>query len=108
MANLPIDVRALLKTGSKLLEQRDMPVRIAVVVELDAPDELVDAVREGFRPRTGKALVDVEVVKPGEVVRVESTVDAVVVLIGGAGPGVTATLVDLRHRAHPHGGGRRA
>lgn len=101
MANLPIDVRALINTGSKLLEQRDLPVRIAVLVEIDAPDALLEAVRESFRPRTSKALVDVEVIEPGTVMRVDSSADAVVVLVGSGGADVGPTLADLRRHSIP-------
>jgi len=101
MANLPIDVRALMNTGAKLLEQRDLPVRIAVLVEIDTPDALLDAVREGFRPRSAKALVDVEVIEPGTVMRVDPSADAVVVLVGSGGADVGPTLADLRRHAIP-------
>lgn len=101
MANLPVDVRALMNTGAKLLEQRDLPVRIAVLVEIDAPDALLEAVREGFRPRTVKALVDVEVIEPGTVMRVDSTADAAILLVGGGGADVGPTLADLRRRSIP-------
>lgn len=101
MANLPVDVRALMNTGAKLLEQRDLPVRIAVLVEIDVPDVLLDAVREGFRPRSDKALVDVEVIEPGTVMRVDSTADVAIVLVGGGGADVGPTLADLRRRSIP-------
>lgn len=101
MANLPIDVRALINTGSKLLEQRDLPVRIAVLVEIDTPDALLDAIRESFQPRTSKALVDVEVIEPGTVMRVDSSADAAIVLVGSGGPDVGPTLADLRRHAIP-------
>jgi uncharacterized protein (DUF697 family)/CheY-like chemotaxis protein len=99
--SIPVDVRALINAGSKLLEQRDLPVRIAVLVELDAPDALLEAVREGFRPRSSRALVDVEVIEPGTVLRVASSVDAVVVLVGSGMSDVVPTLADLRRRSIP-------
>jgi uncharacterized protein (DUF697 family) len=101
VAKLPIDVSALLSTGSKLLEQRDLPVRIAVLVEVDTPDALLDAVREGFRPRTSRALVDVEVIEPGTVVRVDSSADVVVGLVGSGVSDVVPTLADRRRRSVP-------
>jgi uncharacterized protein (DUF697 family) len=101
VAKIPIDVGALLSTGKKLLEQRDMPVRIAVLVEVDAPDILLDAVREGFRSRTANALVDVEVIEPGTLVRVDSSADVVVVLVGSGSGDVVPTLADLRRRSVP-------
>ncbi len=101
MANVPIDVRALISAGSKLMEQRDLPVRIAVLVEIDAPETLVDAVREGFRPRTSKAIVDVSIIEPETVLRVVSAADAAVVLVGTGGGDIGPTLADLRGRAIP-------
>jgi len=101
VANLPIDVRALMNTGAKLLEQRDLPVRIAVLVEIDTPDTLLDAVREGLRPRTSKALVDVEVIEPGTVMRVDPSADAAIVLVGSGGADVAPTLADLRRHSIP-------
>ena len=49
---LPIDPRDIMSSGSKLAEERERPVRIAVFVDVEAPDELVDAVREALRPQT--------------------------------------------------------
>jgi uncharacterized protein (DUF697 family) len=98
--NLPIDVRALYDAGKRLKEDRERPVRIAVLVEVDAPDSLVEAAREELHPKTANGIVDVSVIEPGSVVRVDSKVDACIVLIGG-GSHAIATVRDLRERAIP-------
>jgi uncharacterized protein (DUF697 family) len=98
---IPVDVRALWNHSQKMLEARDLPVRIAILVEIDAPDELLEAVREELRPKTSKAFVDVAVIEPGSVMRVDSTADAVVALVGSGGNDVSPTLHDLNRRSLP-------
>lgn len=100
MANLPVDVRALYDAGKRLKEERERPVRIAVLIEVDAPDSLVEAARHEFHPKTANGIVDVSVIEPGTALRVDSKADAAIVLIG-SGSHVGATLRDLRERAIP-------
>jgi uncharacterized protein (DUF697 family) len=97
---LPVDVRALYDAGKRLKEDRERPVRLVVLVEVDAPDALVEAARERLRPKTATGIVDVSVIEPGSVLRVDPKADAAIVLVGSgahAGP----TLTDLRNRAIP-------
>jgi uncharacterized protein (DUF697 family) len=98
---IPVDVRALWNHSQKMLEARDLPIRIAILVELDAPDELLEAVREELRPKTSKAFVDVAVIEPGSVMRVDSSADAVVALVGSGTNDVTPTLHELNRRSLP-------
>lgn len=98
---IPVDVRALWNHSQKMLEARDLPVRIAILVELDAPDELLDAVREELRPKTSKAFVDVAVIEPGSVMRVDSSADAVVALVGSGTHEVAPTLHELNRKSLP-------
>ena len=44
---LPVDVRDLMRSGTKLVEERERPVRIAVIVEVDAPDDALAWHNEG-------------------------------------------------------------
>jgi uncharacterized protein (DUF697 family) len=97
---LPVDVRALYDMGKRLNEDRDRPVRIAVLVEIDAPDGLVEAAREELHPRTAKGVVDVSVIEPGQMLRVDSRADAAIVL-AGSGAHLGPTLSDLRERGLP-------
>lgn len=97
---MPLDVRALYDASKRLKEDRDRPVRIAVLVEIDAPDALVEAAKAELNPKTANGIVDVSVVEPGFVLRVSEKADAVIVL-AGSGVHLAETLVDLRHRAVP-------
>lgn len=83
---LPIDIRDMMSSGSKLREDRERPIRIAVFVDVDAPDELVEAIREALHPQTSGAMLHIEVCSPGEALLVDPGADAVVAL---AGPGET-------------------
>lgn len=100
MAGLPIDVRALYDAGKRFKEDREKAVRIAVLIEIDAPDALVEAARDAFHPRTANATVNVAVVEPDQLVRVDARADATVVLVGG-GTHLGPTLADLKERAIP-------
>jgi uncharacterized protein (DUF697 family) len=98
--NLPVDVRALYDAGKRLKEDRERTVRIAVLVEIDAPEPLVESARVELHPKSANGIVDVSVIEPGQVLRVKSQTDAVVVLVG-SGANIGPTLADLRARAIP-------
>jgi len=98
--NLPVDVRALYDASKKLKEDRERPVKIAVLVEIDAPEALVEAARLELHPSSASGIVDVSVIEPGEMLRVRSQTDAVVVLVGSSA-NIGPTLADLRERAIP-------
>jgi uncharacterized protein (DUF697 family) len=97
---LPVDVRALYDAGKRLKEDRDHPVRLVVLIEIDAPDALVEAARERFHPKSDTGIVDVSVIEPGSVLRVDPKVDVTIVL-AGSGAHLGPTLADLRDRAIP-------
>ena len=63
---MPIDIREIMSSGTKLREDRERPVRVAVFVDVEAPEELVEAVREALHPQTGTAMLHVEACAPGE------------------------------------------
>ena len=81
---IPIDIRDIMNSGTKLREDRERRVRLAVFVDVEAADELVEAVREALIPQTGGAMLHVEACGPGEALLVDPTTDAVIAL---AGPG---------------------
>jgi uncharacterized protein (DUF697 family) len=83
---LPVDIRDLMNSGTTLREEREKPIRLAVFVDVEAPEELVEAVRVALHPQTGSAMLHVEVCGPGEALLIDPGADAVVAL---AGPGVT-------------------
>ncbi len=85
-----------MRSRTRLTEEREQPVRIAVFVDVEAPDELVEAVREALRPQTSGARVHVEACAPGETLIIDPTADAVIAL---AGPGTTLARFARRRRA---------
>ena len=80
---LPVDVADLLRSRTRLTEDREQQVRIAVFVDVEAPDE---AIREAFRPQASTAKIHVEACAPGETLLIDPSADAVVAI---AGPGST-------------------
>jgi uncharacterized protein (DUF697 family) len=83
-----------------LTEDREQPVRIAVFVDVEAPDSLVEAVREALRPQTSGGRIHVEACAPGETLIIDPTADAVVALVG---PGSTleSSLASAREKFVP-------
>ncbi|MDP2181454.1 MAG: hypothetical protein Q8K99_02660 [Actinomycetota bacterium] len=98
---LPIDVRDLVKAGSKIQETREKTVRIAVFVELDAPDELVEVVRDRLHPFTAGARLHIEVVEPGVELLVDPAADVLVAVVGSGRTGIAQQLETARERAVP-------
>lgn len=98
---LPIDVRDLVKAGSKIQETREQTVRIAVFVELDAPDELIEVVRDRLHPYTAGARLHIEVVEPGVDLLVDSAADALIAVVGSGRTGIAGQLDAARERAVP-------
>ncbi len=83
---MPLDIRDLVSSGSKLRTEREKPVRIAVYVDAQAPEAAVDALKDALRPQMSTARLHVEPVVPGDVLVVDDAADAV---IGLTGPGGT-------------------
>ncbi|NTW28030.1 MAG: DUF697 domain-containing protein [Coriobacteriia bacterium] len=100
MMKLPVDIRDILSSGRDLSAEKGKPVRIAIFVDVDAPDVLVDAVRIALRPLTTGAQLHIEVVAPGETLIVDPAADAVVAL-AGEGATLGRTLVSARERFVP-------
>ncbi len=97
---LPVDVGDLLRSRTRLTEDREQPVRIAVFVDVEAPDTLVEAVREALRPQTSGARIHVEACAPGETLIIDPTVDAVIGLVG-AGHTLEPSLASARDKFVP-------
>lgn len=98
---LPVDPRDLMRSGSQLQEERERPVRIAVFVEMDAPEDLIATVQSRFRPYTANAVLHVEVAEPGTKLIVDPSADAVICLIGSGGASIAGSLAEARERAVP-------
>ena len=95
---LPVDVKDLMRSGTRLIEERERPVRVAVFVELDAADALIAAVQAAFRPRTAAASLQVELAEPGARVTLAPATDVVVALAGAGGAALRGAL-DAPRRA---------
>ena len=98
---MPVDIRDLVKSSSQIQEMREQPVRIAVFVELDASDALVETVRTAFRPHTANASLHIEVAEPDVKLVVDPAVDAVIGLVGSGRAGLAEQLEAARDRAIP-------
>lgn len=81
---LPVDVRDIMNASNRVAEERERSIRIAVFVDVEAPDVLVEAIQRTLRPQTAGARLHVEAVAPGEALLVDEMADAVVAI---AGPG---------------------
>lgn len=95
---LPVDVKDLLRSGTRLMEERERPVRVAVFVEVDADDALISAVQAALRPRTAAASLQVELAEPGAQVVLTPATDVVVALAGAGGLALRQAL-DAPRRA---------
>jgi len=98
---LPINVPDLLRSSSQLGAEREKPVRIVILIDPDAPDELIDATRERFRPNTSNARMQIEVADGASDVVMRDTTDAVVAIMGSGRTGVRELLAEARDRAIP-------
>lgn len=98
---LPFDVRDLMKSGSRFMEERSQPVRIAVFVEVDAADPLINAVREQLRPFTAAATLQIEVAELGAAPLVVGGTDVVIALAGSGNAGLRQALSGPRQLRLP-------
>jgi uncharacterized protein (DUF697 family) len=80
---LPVNIRDIMSSGSRIREEREKPVRLAVWVERDAPESLVNAVRGALLPQTANAKLRIDVVQPGVQLPLDPLADAVIGLVGG-------------------------
>lgn len=83
---LPLNIRDMMSSSAKYRAEREKPVRVAVFIDAEAPEDAVAALRNALQPQTGHAMLHVEPVVPGDVLDVDSAGD---VVIGLAGPGAT-------------------
>ncbi len=79
---LPLDIRDLLTSGSKLRTEREKELRLAVYIDTEAPEAAVEAFRSALRPQMSTARLHIEPVVPGDVLVVDGTADAVIALVG--------------------------
>lgn len=89
-------VRDLVRSGAKLDEERSRQVLLQIVVEIDAPEELVEALRSRLVPETSRARLAIGVAGADELLAVEPTADAVIIAGGGLGRYVMTLLAEAR------------
>lgn len=99
---LPMDkVGDIVKAGSALRTERDRELRVAVFIEADAPDDLVQVLRDLFVPRTINARMVIEATEPATKLIVADSAD-VLIAVGGSGTmGLPASLAEARTRGVP-------
>ncbi len=93
---LPIDVREMIHSGTRLTEERERPVRLMLLVEADAPDGLIDATEDALRPATDFAALRIKLIEPDAEAVVYPGADAVIMLAGTASAGLGGALVAAR------------
>jgi len=98
---LPVDVRDLMKTGARFTEERSQSIGIAVFVEVDAPDALIDAVREQLRPSTGAVSLQIEVAELGAAPVTAPGTDVVIAVAGSGNVGLREALAGPRRLRLP-------
>lgn len=98
---LPFDVRDITKSGTRYTEERELPVRIGVYVEVDAPDALIDAVRDGLRPRTARAALQIEVAELGATPPLQQLTDVAIVVAGSGNVGLRQAVTSVRQQRIP-------
>ncbi len=95
---LPVNVRDIVRSSTKIREEREKPLRIAIIIEANAPDELIDAVRDRFRPQTAGAKLGLEVAEPGVSIGFHASTDVVIGLVGTGSGGLAGVLADAREQ----------
>lgn len=89
---LPVDVRDVMKSGARFTEERSQPIAIAVLVEVDAPDALIDAIRQQLRPTTAAVTLQVEVAELGAAPVTAPMTDLVIAVAGSGNVGLRESL----------------
>lgn len=97
---LPLDIRDMVNSGSKLRAEREKPVRIAVFIDVETPEIAVDALKDALRPQMSTASLWVEAVVPGDTFNVDEGFDAAIGLVG-VGSTLAPSLARARDRFVP-------
>jgi len=96
VVRLPLDIRDIANASERAREDRELPLRIAVLIEPDAPEALVETARELIRPMTSAARLQIEVVMPDTQVVLGGDLDAMIALVGSASEHLTRALASGR------------
>ncbi len=97
---LPVNIRDIMSSGKRIREEREKTVRLVVWIELDAPESLVNEVREALRPQTATARLRIDVVQPGVQLPLDPLADAVIGLVG-SGTVIDGALASAREANIP-------
>jgi len=90
-----------MKSGTRYVEERSRPVTIAVIVEADASDALIEMVRQELRPFTAAAALQIEVAEPGKTPALVAGTETVIALAGSGTAGLHEALAGPRHARVP-------
>ena len=93
---LPVDIREITNASKRAREEREKPVRIAVFVDPDAPDVLIETVRDRFRPQSAGARLHIAMAEPGLILTLAPDADAVIALVGSGTPAMASSLAAAR------------
>lgn len=97
---LGLDLRDIMNSGRSVRDEAERPIYVAILVEADAPDELVATVRDRFVPRSAGAKMQVEVVGP-DVSATPGRLTDVAIAVVGSGRFVRSSLESARRADIP-------
>lgn len=98
---LPVDVRDVMRSGTRFVAEREQPVRITVLVEVDAPDVLIDELRLQLRPATAGASLQIEVAELGRTIALAPGTEVVIAVAGSGNVGLREALAGPRRGQVP-------
>lgn len=93
---LPFDIRDITSASKDAREEREQPLNVAVFLDPDAPEALVEAVRTRLSPQTSAARLHIAMAEPGLKLTLAPEADAVVALIGSGTDSMRASVQEAR------------
>ena len=97
---LPVNVRDIMSSSSKIKAEREEPVRIELWIEADAPEPLVTEIRALLVPETSAARLHLGIVEPGLVFVPDPMADLVIGVVG-SGRAIPQSLLSAREHNMP-------
>ena len=97
---MPVNVRDIVRSSTQIREEREKPIRLAIVVEPDAPDELIETVRSCFRPATSLVRLGIDVSEPGATWAFHAATDVVLGVAGSGAGGLDEAMAAAREQGH--------
>jgi len=98
---LPVNLRDIVRSTAEIRAQREKPLRIEIIIEADAPDELIEAVRDRLRPATAAASLGIDVAEPGRTRVFDPACDVVIGVAGSGSVGLNEVMAAARERSVP-------